>query len=268
MTGYSHDSLDFATNLDYWKRSLGRVIQPLCWGIRGRVAAPLLVGALYALWTALSCVLVVRLLDIRTEIGAFLVAGVLVTDHSMIATSATYVNELDSVAFALLLSVMAVYVLMRMKRAGWLIAPVLLGLSIGTYQAYMQVYVILCMICVVQRILEERENKNVLPYLLEGVKCVAVLLAGLLVYWVVMNSEMARYGVRAAEGYNSITNVGDYAGLNLVELLKNTYLYPFEYWRTRVEWNGEIMWRIRIAVMVLAILETMYVALKKHKKSI
>ena len=75
--GFSHDSLAFAWQPDLeWQISLGRYMQPFYWWIiRGRIAAPFIVGVLSYGYMVGSVYGVASLLDLKAKTSLFLLEG-------------------------------------------------------------------------------------------------------------------------------------------------------------------------------------------------
>ncbi len=92
------------------KVSLGRFFAPIYDIVfRGPVASPWLVGTLSLLWIALSIYFVCLLFDIESKIEIGIISAIFLTNLSLISDIGSFMNDLDSYAFALLLALLSVY---------------------------------------------------------------------------------------------------------------------------------------------------------------
>ena len=116
--GFSHDSLAFAWQPDLeWQISLGRYMQPFYWWIiRGRIAAPFIVGVLSYGYMVGSVYGVASLLDLKAKTSLFLLAGLMCGSLAFIALDATYSHTADVYMLALMLNIAAAWLCLRGRR--------------------------------------------------------------------------------------------------------------------------------------------------------
>lgn len=179
---FSHDSISYftyATGSFSFYTSIGRFVIPVYELLKGDVAAPWLIGLLFILWMALTAWLVIHLLKIQTTGGILLTCGLLCTNLALTLTGATYVYCMDEYAFALFLAVAAVWCF---HRGRWWVLPGLgmLVLSLAVYQAYFTVAASLCLILVMVRL---RDSEALSRSVLAGVRYLALLAVGFVVYY-------------------------------------------------------------------------------------
>ena len=220
---YSHDSLLVYQGSDVVTQiSLGRFLVPLYLKVRGEFYVPWLAGLLSLFFLAAAAYLTVRLLSIERKPLICLVCGILATSVSLTLTNATYMKDVDIYMLSLLLSAAAAYICVRF-RFGFAPSAVLLCLSLSLYQAFFQVAVFLLMVCVVRTILDQADVKAVL---LSGVKALAALLLGLILYYAVLQIVLRVTGIPMADSYNGLSQVGRFGGLGeLLRLIGETYQY-------------------------------------------
>ncbi len=263
---YSHDSLMFSAESDaVWKISLGRFMQPVYWKLRGHIAAPYIVGMLSYLWLMLSVYTVSELLDIQSNMAQFLLAGVMTGSLALVSANAAYIHESDTFMLSLFLNVLAAFLFLRPVKRLWIFAPVLLAAGLALYQAYLQVYVALVMIWAIKQILA---GDNCLRQtLLQCVKAAALLLLSMVIYAVTWKCVLKMTGISPESGYNGLTKVGHYEEGTVLNLLKGTWTYPFQYlWciKSRNYWMVLVP---RIVILTYAASATVY-ALVKRKRSV
>ena len=223
--GFSHDSLLLDQSQDTASQlALGRFMQPLYWQIRGDIVVPFLIGLLAYAFLALSIVLMVSLLRIRSTLSIALACMVLSVNATVSIGNATYISWADVYMLALLLSTLSVYLFCRF-RFGFLASPFLLCASLGLYQSYLQTAILLYLMVLVHKVLDKTSVRSVFC---AGVAMVAQLLAGLLLYAFIFPWVLAHTGVGMATTYNGLSRVGDYTGISILSLVKEAYLYPFQ----------------------------------------
>ena len=123
--------------------SSGRWFLSLACGISSYFALPWLIGVLSVLYIGIAAALTCAVLKIRNKYSA-IVIGALMATFPALASTFAYVFTMDGYMLGLLMAVAAVYFTKKF-RFGWIGGAVLLALSLGTYQAYLPVAVILSM---------------------------------------------------------------------------------------------------------------------------
>lgn len=264
---FTHDSLAFAAETDGpWKIGLGRFMQPVYWKLRGHVAAPYIVGLLSYAYLALSIYMVSDLLDLRLGLSRLLLAGVMTGSLALIATNSAYIHEADCFMLALCLNVLAAWLCLKPTGRLWIAAPVLLAAAMGLYQAYFQVYVALTMVWAIRQLLESDEERAcLLTALLRCLRAAALLVAGMLIYAAAWQAVMRATGMQAIDGYNGLTDVGNYENLSIPRLIAETWAYPLRYLLAE---NSRNAWIVRLArggLYACAAAGTVYVLVKRRR---
>ncbi|MCR4617030.1 MAG: glucosyltransferase domain-containing protein [Lachnospiraceae bacterium] len=122
-------------------------------GISSYFSLPWLIGLLSLLYIAISAGLVCAILKIKSSVSAAVIGALMATFPALASTFA-YVFTMDGYMFGLMLGILAVYITGKYKK-GWIAGAVLLAFSIGSYQAYLPVVIILCMYAVALIICEK-----------------------------------------------------------------------------------------------------------------
>lgn len=227
--GFSHDSLAFSWQPDLeWQISLGRYMQPFYWWIiRGRIAAPFIVGVLSYGYMVGSVYGVASLLDLKAKTSLFLLAGLMCGSLAFIALDATYSHTADVYMLALMLNIAAAWLCLRGRRRvpSVLAAAVLLVISTGLYQAYLQVFTALTMVWALLRLL--KTDDRAIPE--AAARCAQSFLALMLamaLFFVGYYVVMAVTGVEAVSKANSIGGMKVLSGAALVDMVKTTWKMP------------------------------------------
>lgn len=227
--GFSHDSLAFAWQPDLeWQISLGRYMQPFYWWIiRGRIAAPFIVGVLSYGYMVGSVYGVASLLDLKAKTTLFLLSGLMCGSLAFVALDATYSHTADVYMLALMLNIAAAWLCLRGRRRvpSVLAAVVLLVISTGLYQAYLQVFTALTMVWALLRLL--KTDDRAIPE--AAARCAQSFLALMLamaLFFVGYYVVMAVTGVEAVSKANSIGGMKVLSGAALVDMVKTTWKMP------------------------------------------
>ena len=223
--GYAHDSLLINQSIDMtWQIQLGRFLQPVYLLFRGDIAVPYLIGLLAYLYLAAAICLVVDLLSLSSTLSISLVCMALCANTTLTRLHGTFHMMADSYMLALLLSVLCVFVAVRLRHGVWL-APVLLCGSAALYQSYVPVATVFFLILLVHHALDGFSFRALL---LRGVRYLGVLIAGLVFYSLCLRVVYALTGQTAADSYNGMAGMCNFEGYSIVDLLRRAYLFPFE----------------------------------------
>lgn len=227
--GFSHDSLAFAWQPDLeWQISLGRYMQPLYWWIvRGRIGAPFIVGVISYGYMVGSVYGVASLLDLKAKTSLFLLAGLMCGSLAFIALDATYSHTADVYMLALMLNIAAAWLCLRGKRRvpSVLAAVVLLVISTGLYQAYLQVFTALTMVWALLRLLKT-DDRAIPEAVARCAQSFLALMLALALFFVGYYVVMAVTGVEAVSKANSIGGMKVLSGAALVDMVKTTWKMP------------------------------------------
>lgn len=227
--GFSHDSLAFAWQPDLeWQISLGRYMQPFYWWIiRGRIAAPFIVGVLSYGYMVGSVYGVASLLDLKAKTTLFLLAGLMCGSLAFIALDATYSHTADVYMLALMLNIAAAWLCLRGKRRvpSVLAAAVLLVISTGLYQAYLQVFTALTMVWALLRLLKT-DDRAIPEAVARCAQSFLALMLAMALFFVGYYVVMAVTGVEAVSKANSIGGMKVLSGAALVDMVKTTWKMP------------------------------------------
>ena len=210
----NHDGLDSIYSSQNILTS-GRWFLSIACGISSFYSLHWLIGVLSLLYLAIAAVFTVKLLKVREPMFAVLIAGLMVTFPGL-ASNFAYAFTMDGYMMGILFAVLAVYLTDRFKR-GFICGGVFLALSMGIYQAYLPVAMLLSLYMVLM-ILMERVNvaeklKKCLKYLYMGV-------IGVASYYVILKVLLLIAG-KELDSYQGINSAG--ASISLLESIKVIY---------------------------------------------
>lgn len=201
----NHDSTVLVFDAQWTMYVLGRWAQNLYFPlVRGKIAAPWLIGAFSIVYLALTSYCITSLLHLK-KWSAALLTGLLGTCASVTAQMATYTYETDAYLLAMLLACAAVWCTERLPRLwGYLGAAVCLCGCLALYQSYIQFAVGLYLLLLLQRALQGAEWRH---WLRQGVCALAALALGTALYLVSLKVSLAVTGYRLADTGNGLTQL-------------------------------------------------------------
>ena len=124
----------------------GRWFLRVACGISSDYTLPWLIGVLCVLYLALTAVVLQRFFKVKHTYTAMLIAAVLMV-YPTLTSNFAYIFTADGYMLALLLAVLAVFLVERSKW-GFIGGAVALGFSMGIYQAYISFTMILAVYAV------------------------------------------------------------------------------------------------------------------------
>ena len=212
---FSHDSLNALyadITEEKWKIALGRFIVPVFRMFRGPVSLPLIIGLSGVFYVFLSTFLIIKMLNINSKPIIVIVSGLMITNITFTACTATYIYELDFDMFALLLAVCSVYMWKNRKGIVSVICSVcLMILSLGIYQSNITVITTLMIIVLIFNILDGHAFSDVFKKGAIGVSMTAV---SAVIYYAVSKLLPAVMHV-TAESRTDALNVSDSLSQNV-----------------------------------------------------
>lgn len=224
QSNFSHDSLaEFNGEIfgDALKIITGRFMSTVNRMIfRTSLTIPWLIGILSMLWIGLSVFFTLRIFDIESKLPVFLIAGIYTANLTVSCTVATFMHDLDADMLSLLFSVIAVFFWRKGKRH-CMLGAICVMLSLGFYQSYVTVTVVLIMFACILDVLNEVDLKTVFA---DGMKAIVMLLCGGGLYYLVLKLIPYVTGLEIAKGAGNSMDVPIGMSWNdFVELTKSAY---------------------------------------------
>lgn len=122
-----------------YQRSIGRFMQPFNMAFRGVIAAPWLMFVISVVLFTLSFFLISEILSIEKPFTLFIMCGVLSCNMTITCSNGMYIPWVDVYGFALLLSTFGVWLIRKDKIWGYILGILSFVISMGFYQAYIDV---------------------------------------------------------------------------------------------------------------------------------
>ena len=208
-----------------YQASLGRFLQPVYWLIRGSLVVPSVVGLFTTVFLFLTCWLIANLFGLNQTRDIALLSGLLVTHETLVVSGATYLPWMDVYALSLLFAVLGAYLLMSGGRRAWL-SPVFFFLSLGLYQSYLPCAAALMILALARQTLDGKRPGHVFA---RGCLACLSILAGLLLYALVLAGVLSLTGNNASFAYNGVGSLGSFDFSSIPRYLADTVLTPIRF---------------------------------------
>lgn len=255
-----------------WVISLGRILLPGVEKIRGTVELPFLIGVICLVLIGCAAVFFVRLFDVQENIFLVIIAWILVA-NPVVTSIFAYMYTADGYMISLLFSVLAAYLCLKKKGlAGILLGGLCLAVSLGFYQAFLSVTIII-MLFYLFRMLYASEydmkeiGKMTGRCLLSGVIGVAVYAIGVMIVWKIGEQQAASYMGMDSAGSTGINGLlqavidcyVDFAKFYIVRWELNRYnaMNVLMFLLTLITWlvlvTKRKLWRKPVRVILMAL---------------
>ncbi len=195
--------------------------------------SPLLVGAIAVVLFSLSAYLVVDLLHIQSRVARVFVI-LLMTSFPTLATGFGYLFMVQIYSLALLFAIGAVYLTDKYK-GGYFVGGLYLAASLGTYQAYIGVSIVLSCLVVVRDYFFQSEAR-----LKKVGQLLAMGLIGIMLYFAVVKLLYPIIGLELGS-YKGIDTMGSLAIRDLPHLLGRTYKNVLKFFLGRKFFHASIL---------------------------
>ena len=262
----SHDSLNDFYVYDQWERAnFGRIFYSIYISLtRGRIVLPWLIGVLALCWISIAVYFVAKMFHIQKSGLILLISGIFVTNPTVYALAATYIHDLDADMFAMMLSVISVYLWVSAirevntkKKYSWLIlGGTVLSVALGIYQSYISLAITLIIIWSIKELLENKKFKEVM---IDGCLGIGMLIVAAVFYLIELKVFELLTGVStmSSETYNGLGNLSAVFDGNIVENILNTYFNFIDAFKNAVL----ISYPESISLIILGILAILIVGI-------
>lgn len=209
----SHDfAIEIFSNRErhHYQIALGRVLEPFYKKFTGSdTSMPWTAGCIAIVWIALAVFLTCKMLHLNKKHEIFIVSGIFVTNQTVLCIVATYIPWLGADMFAMLCAVAAAFIWrIATENKKYLLIPIgalITAISLGLYQSFITVTIVLVMICCIAALLEGRKSLRVFT---DGLCAIGMILGGAGIYYILIQIICAITGVTLIEdSYNTVSNI-------------------------------------------------------------
>lgn len=264
-SSFSHDSMSYVYNHDLLIYiSVSRFIRPLLLLIKGRWIYPWLNGLLSLLYISITCYFLITILEIKNNYSIFLLCAILSTNASLTLLSATYIQDLDMNMFALMLSIIATYLLINNKNnklINYLISILIIVLSLGIYQTYIGFVITLFLFIYFKKIINRENIKDATLFIIEKYFIVFV---SCIIYFMASKLIMAIFGVSVSSTYNEISSVLSKSINQLLEGISLSLEATINFIRYPNSNNTRIIALINLLLLIFSIITIVKIIIKNR----
>lgn len=205
--------------------ALGRWFLPVICSVSSFYDLPFLNGILAIIFHALGAVLICKAFNVKKGITAGLIGG-LIASFPAVTSVMMYNYVADGYAFSFLLISLS-FMLLNGEKPRYVLPAILIALSVGIYQAYITVAVLLILLKLIDELIFEKKD---LSYLLKKtLKLILTGGAGMLLYYLVMTLLLKITGTELLE-YQGLDSAVSLSGIDIwgfLYICKNTFLKYF-----------------------------------------
>lgn len=239
---------------DVWESMLLRFGLDFVQGVKGYIVSPVLATLISSIFLGITVLLVIDIFKINNKYFKYITAIVFVVAPNISATL-TFFYCSDAYILGMLLATLAVYIIRKNESQNWviLISGLLIAFSMGMYQTYLSVTMVLCIATLIIDALNKKEKKqifiNILKYVVMGI--IGIILFYALSHIVLLIRSLP------VSSYSGANSIGLETLLNLPQLLPQAYRSFFDYYFTdnmipNTIWNTNILYIIIFGVMLVS----------------
>lgn len=221
-------------------------------------SVPWLIGILSLFYLSISVILLVKVLDMKNNVLIALAAGMVAT-FPVLTSNFAYVFTMDGYMLGILLAIASV-LSVRIGKLGFVFGAVLLSLSMGIYQAYLPVAVLLSLYCVIKTVSSKKTSKTKLS---ESLRYVYMGVLGCFLYYALLKILLAVQGkeLSSYQGIDGMNKVSESGLLGTVKLMYSDFI-SFTL-KSQIVFSNVIS---AVAVFVLFVIFAIAVLVKARKK--
>lgn len=189
----------------------------------GNYSIPLLNGMISVLFLAFSAALVVDMFQVKSRFFSAAIGGLMVAFPAVVC-SFYFMYTVVFYYLAVFMSVLAAYLVVRFPKniPLHLLAVALIACAVGTYQAYFSNTACLLLMAVIIVCAEAGGERDWKSIFLLAIRYLAVLVAGMVLYFVLNKFFVAHWGV-VLNGYQGIDTMGQITLAQLLDAVKTSY---------------------------------------------
>lgn len=209
-----------------WMLSIGRWLAYFFDAISSYFILPWIDGIIAIILLGIIAVLLVSMFDIRNKVNVIIVSASLVTFPSLMANFG-YINYADTYMYSYLFAVLAIYIANKAtKLSEKLVSIVLIACSVGIFQSFICVSIVLCILIIMQDILSNQiKVKDLINKI---IRFIWVGGFGMVVYFIVWKLTMLLRHVEPAN-YKGLTDYGNYSLNALFRNSIDAYRFSYKY---------------------------------------
>lgn len=236
----------------------GRWALDLATSMSGKFTMPAVIGMLSIFYMAVGNSLLVVFFHLQKKSSA-IIASVLIAVCPVVTSTFTYMFTADAYFLAYLLSIIAAFAIKKVKnrKLGFFLSAICLCFSLGIYQAYGAVTIVLLMFDSVTQLFSNKEFKEIL---VEICRYLAGIIFGFVLYFLflLMNLQFKNLHLLS---YQGIDEMGESSFWSILLNVPKQYAYTFHYLQqgelfrynifTTVSWGIIVLGTVSIIISIM-----------------
>ena len=240
--------------------AMGRWFLPVVCAPSSFYDLPWLAGLLALIFHALGAVCICKIFDVRKTVTAVLIGASVIT-FPTVTSVLTYNYVADGYAIAFFLSCVAAALLVG-ERPRYLVSVICIALSVGIYQAYITVTIMLLLCYLILEAI--REDTKAASVLVKSLKILLSGACGMALYYLLMTLILKITGTELLE-YQGISDAMTFKGISVLGILYTIKTSFTEYF---FDFSGGISAFTLINCVIFVITAVLYVAdIIRHRTS-
>lgn len=224
---YTHDALlDVVEDTLQYQRSLGRFMQTFTILLRGSICTPWIIGVIGIIFFSFTVFFITDLLEIENKISIALIAAISICNIAITTSAASFIPWFDVYAVALFFAVFGVWLFTRDKWWGYLGGCSSIVISLGFYQAYIDVALFMLLIVFMKTF---RNSKKISVVWIKIAKTAGALVCSAGAYYGLYKLVCIIHHVPSTDSYNSMSTLEVSSGTTFGRLFIDAYKTFFNY---------------------------------------
>ena len=239
---------------DIWETMLLRFGLAFVQQIKGNIVSPVLVTIISSVFLAITVLLVIEILGIKNKFLKYITGCVFAVAPNISATF-TFFYCSDAYMLGMLLATLAVFIIKKYEKPKWvvLISGLCISISMGMYQTYLSVTMVLCIATLIIDVLSNKEKKQIYK---SAVKYIIMGVIGVALFYIISRMVLI-YKNFPMSNYNGADKIGLQTLLDLPKLLPQAYKSFFNYYFTdtiipNTIWHTNIIYSVIFITMLVS----------------
>ena len=191
--------------------SMGRWFLPVASALSSFYDLPWITGLMAILFHAIGAVCICKIFEVKKNLTAMLI-GAAVVSFPTVTSVLLYNYVADSYSFAFLLSCIAALLITRDKLKYYILAAILIALSVGIYQAYITVTIMLLLCFLIIEVL--KKETKIKDVLIKSAKFLLTGIVGMVLYYLAL-TVILKVTKTALLEYQGFDNAASLSGFNI-----------------------------------------------------
>lgn len=248
----THDAINHMfSSAGKWEVQLGRFLQPYYVYLRGNVVSPWLVGVIGTVFAVMSAFIIADIIKISNPVCEILACGFLVSNLAVTELCGIYIYIYDCCMIALFFACLAVWCLIHIRSPWNIIAgAVCLVVSMGFYQAYLSVTIVLCGLVLLQKALADSSWKEEVR---SAFTMILTAVTGCAAYLSVYKILLLRWHTTSTNGSNGMGRLAELSVQAVFGNIMKTYKDILQFFVTDSRYFGGVVCALHGLLLLAAL---------------